>query len=339
MSKLLVIFHSPCDDGFGAAWAIHRAELAGKLPGYSGVEYVKGVYGFPPPDVKGRDVVLVDYCYPMVVMERLMAEANSVVVLDHHVSAMKDALAWVKGREGFTVSIMVENEEAEKAGELLSASIRSEEFPDLAMVFDMHRSGAAMAWDHFMREPRPALINYIQDRDLFTKKLPMIDEFTMGLRSHPMDFGCWDLLAPSDPGVEAACVNRLIGEGESILRYQKSLVDEAVRNSFWVTLRAPSLMQLLSDPPQPIPGKTHRIRAANVPGALASEVGEALAKAYGGISLTWFEGKSFMNYSLRSRGDNAPDVSVIAKAFGGGGHAKAAGFKSEKKVHIKGTEE
>ena len=38
-------------------------------------------------------------------------------------------------------------------------------------------------------------------------------------------------------------------------------------------------------------------------------------------------------YSLRSRSDF--DVSEIAKKFGGGGHAKAAGFATKEPVHIR----
>lgn len=38
-------------------------------------------------------------------------------------------------------------------------------------------------------------------------------------------------------------------------------------------------------------------------------------------------------YSLRSRGDTGADVSVIARAFGGGGHRNAAGFTMDEAAH------
>ena len=59
----------------------------------------------------------------------------------------------------------------------------------------------------------------------------------------------------------------------------------------------------------------------------ASEAGDVLAQLSGTFGMTWCVGeKGQVFVSLRSIGDY--DVSVIAKAFGGGGHKNAAGFKT-----------
>src|SRR5690606_41680261 len=71
----LCVFHGNCDDGFGAAWAIWKR--------WPDVEFVPGVYGKPLPDVKGRNVLFVDFSAPDDVMVKASGEALSVVVVDH----------------------------------------------------------------------------------------------------------------------------------------------------------------------------------------------------------------------------------------------------------------
>jgi uncharacterized protein len=53
MSKL-VLYHANCADGFTAAWIAH---------GVFGddAEYVPVQYGQAPPDVRGRDVFILDW--------------------------------------------------------------------------------------------------------------------------------------------------------------------------------------------------------------------------------------------------------------------------------------
>lgn len=186
--RLLLVYHGNCDDGFGAAWACHQAEITGRLKTFwpDGVDYFKGVYGLPAPDCAGRDVVLVDFCYPAEVMEQMIAEAKSVLVLDHHVSAQKMMIEHAQGRTAARWDVQdVTNHDG---GPMVRIKL-----PNGAMEFDMGRSGAAMAWDHFMGKTHwPNLIKYVQDRDLWTKKLPHIDAFTMALRSLPMEFSVWD---------------------------------------------------------------------------------------------------------------------------------------------------
>ena len=50
-ARPLVIYHSPCFDGFTAAWAVWLH--------YPNAEFVPGVYGQAPPECSGRDVILV----------------------------------------------------------------------------------------------------------------------------------------------------------------------------------------------------------------------------------------------------------------------------------------
>ncbi len=163
----ICIYHSNCLDGFGAAWAVRNA-LG------NDVEFYKGVHQQPPPDVKGLDVFLVDFSYKKAVLEEMLETADSITILDHHISAEEDL-----------------------SGLLKSGKIKG--------LFDMNRSGAMLAWQWFNpgQQP-PQLINHIQDRDLWLFQLAGSREINAALSSYPFDFKVWDkLMASNKDGLEA----------------------------------------------------------------------------------------------------------------------------------------
>jgi len=305
---LLCVYHGNCDDGFGAAWAVRHA--------HPDTEFYAGAHGGKVPWglIRGRDVVFVDFCYPASIMKEVIDAAKSVLVLDHHKSTMLDITEWTKKNPDFsssqwgTARTVIESSKAK-------------------FIFDMDRSGAMMAWDHYHAADqfRPLFIDYIQDHDLWTKKLDRINEFSAALRSYPMDFKVWDQFEVWK------VFDQLLADGAHILRYKRQLVDSAVKNSFWVEIDVPDKTSVAEC-------YLIKVRGANVVPAIVSEVGEELALRYGGIGLTWVEGRTLWNYQLRSRkvGEvEAPDVSKIAVALGGGGHAQASGFKTLHAVHRK----
>ena len=83
-AKPLVVYHSPCPDGFGAAYAAwrHFGDDA---------EYVGAGYGvFPELNVQGRDVFVLDFSFPRPQLESMRRAANSLTILDHHKTAQED---------------------------------------------------------------------------------------------------------------------------------------------------------------------------------------------------------------------------------------------------------
>ncbi len=170
MNKLC-IYHGNCADGFSGAWVVRRA--LGEA-----TEFHAGVYQTTPPDVAGRDVVLVDFSYTRPVMEKIIAEARSVLILDHHKTA-RDDLANLPGAE---------------------------------VVFDMERAGSMIAWDYYNagKEPPPVL-RHVEDRDLWRFSLPKTREIQANIFSYPYDFAVWERLMWADPAVLAV-------EGEAIER-------------------------------------------------------------------------------------------------------------------------
>jgi hypothetical protein len=83
MSVPLCIYHGNCQDGFGAAWTVRHA-LGDR------VEFYPGIYQNEPPDVTGRDVIIVDFSYKRPVIEAMALKAHSILILDHHKSAVAD---------------------------------------------------------------------------------------------------------------------------------------------------------------------------------------------------------------------------------------------------------
>lgn len=196
MNKLC-IYHGNCADGFGAAWVVRKALAAG------GLDFHAGVYQSLPPDVTGRDVVMVDFSYKRPVIEEMLIQCNSLLIIDHHKSAQEDLAflppTWPTWRD--------HKEAPTHKGHA---------------IFDMERSGAMITWDFFFpdQEP-PQLLKHIQDRDLWLFKLEGTREIQANVFSYPYDFSVWDELMAMD-------IQLLRTEGAAIERKHHKDIAELV---------------------------------------------------------------------------------------------------------------
>lgn len=301
-SNVIVIYHGNCADGFTAAWAARKrfGEAA---------EYFAGVYQSPPPDVTGRDVVLVDFSYKRDVLREMAKVARSILILDHHKSAAEDLHAEARTGDEFATVIRMDdpNWTAPRTWEHVQGCAQMDKWENIPKAiiyayFDMGRSGAGIAWDFFHPGiPRPALVSHVEDRDLWRFALPGTREIQAAVFSHPYSFDVWDALAAAD-------MDTLRTEGEAIERKHHKDVAELV---------AVCKRRL------PIAG--YDVPVASLPYTLTSDAGHLMAQGEPFAACYWDtdDGRVF---SLRST-DEGMDVSAIAKLFGGGGHAQAAGFK------------
>lgn len=273
---ILVLYHANCTDGWTAAWA------AWKKLGDS-AEYLPATYQSGEVfDVAGREVYFLDYCPEPDELQSYVKLAQSVVVLDHHKSS-KEAC------EKFDFSSMPLNHR-------------------LGLFFDMDRSGAAMAWDYFHPDARrrPALVDYVQDRDLWQWKLSNSRTVNAALGSYTHgDFAHWSSVA-------TMCdhnLPRALYEGAAIERSRAidiaAYKANAMRGSF----------------------AGHKgVPIVNVAGNIVSDLLSELAtKDFFAVGWSQMSDGVF-RYSLRSIGDF--DVAAIALKWGGGGHKNAAGFNS-----------
>ena len=284
---ILCIYHGNCADGFGAAWAVREAL------GEENVEFYPGVYQEPPPDVKGRDVIIVDFSYKYDVIHEIGLAADTVLILDHHKTAAEDLSKFPPPLDG-----------PYDPNAMLHWSIDCNAPNAIHALFDMDRSGAGLVWDYFHPgKPRPALINHIEDRDLWRFELPHTREIQAAIFSLPYEFEAWDQWFRTDD------LSHLVTEGAAIERKHHKDVAE--------------LTQVVTRQMK-IGGQV--VPMANLPYTLTSDAGHLLCGdeyPFAGCYWDTPEGRVF---SLRSR-ENGADVGEIAKQYGGGGHKHASGFR------------
>ena len=156
--QTVVLYHSGCPDGFGAAYA------AWKKFGDS-AEYIPVGYGDEslPEGLAGHDVYIVDFCYESEeFLKELKDTAAKLVILDHHESSRE----------------------------------RVEKIPE--HVFDTARSGSTIAWSYFHPDtPIPRLMQYLEDGDLYHYTLLETRDIFSYLLVLPFEFHAWDEFALS----------------------------------------------------------------------------------------------------------------------------------------------
>lgn len=282
--RTIVIYHGGgCADGFCSAWLFSKA--------FPDAEFIACNYGDPVPDVYNARVFVLDFSWKRPEMVGLIEKAYSVVVLDHHPTAA-DELAGLQ--------------------EKYAAGCGN---PPV-IVFDMEKSGAMLAHDWLrnnitddnITDLPPWIVQYVQDRDLWTFALPHSRAINTAIRTYPHEFEAWDKLCSRGAGSDRGA---LITEGEAILRADAQIVRSHVKNAREINLDG------------------HQILAVNAT-ALVSEIAGELAagRPFGACFFDRLEpdGGYTRVWSLRVR-DGAFDVGKLAQKFGGGGHVKAAGFQ------------
>ncbi|OZY33045.1 phosphohydrolase [Pseudomonas lundensis] len=291
----MCIYHGNCADGFGAAWVVRKA-LG------SDVEFVAGIYGQEPPDVAGKDVVIVDFSYKYDILAALARKANSVIVLDHHKSAAEDLARFESFHAGVEEDTRRDDGATLLGWKTAHVMANSQNGPTIACCFDMNRSGAMLAWDHYFpnQEP-PQLLRHIEDRDLWLFKLEGTREIQANLFSYPYDFEVWDQLVAAD-------VLTLVSDGAAIERKHHKDVAELVG----VTKRRLKIGGF-------------DVPVASLPYTLTSDAGHLMAQDEPFAACYW-DTPTGRVFSLRST-DEGIDVSEIASQYGGGGHRNASGFR------------
>lgn len=285
---ILCIYHGKCADGFGAAWAVRKAL------GRKDVTFHAGVYQEDPPDVTGKHVILVDFSYKKPVLVEMADNAQSILVLDHHKSAFEDLCDFEEPEGDWSDHVAAWHNHTDPMQWVHKPFVRA--------LFDMKRSGAGMTWDFFHPNvQRPALINHIEDRDLWRFALDGTREIQANLFSYPYKFEVWDRLM-------ALPTEDLRKEGEAIERKHFKDINELLE---------------ICERTMEIGG--HTVPVASLPYTLTSDAGHQMAQGKPFAACYW-DTKDARIFSLRST-DNGMDVSAIAREYGGGGHQNAAGFQ------------
>ena len=268
----LVIYHGRnCPDGFAAAlaaWLYYEGQAE-----FLGLDHgdTKSVADLPPLD--GRAVYILDFSFSADILRAIEERAVKLVMLDHHKSAA-DQLSGFECRCGI-------------------------------VHFDMHKSGARLAWEFFHPEqPVPDLVRFVEDRDIWIWQYPESAGFLAALDMEPLSFERWNEIACFDAMQLAMYVERGRAMDE---KYSKLAAGIAESSQALIFNGVNGLM-------------------VNAPGVFHSTVGDILSSQSGTFALMWSVDKSgIIKVGLRSqRGFNCIP---LAESMRGGGHAQACGFK------------
>ena len=283
----IILYHDNCLDGAVAALVIRNCLLSeGATPLTYAVQYGKPA---PVADYKNADVYIVDFSYDVATTKMIAERASSVVVLDHHVTAI-DRFEDEAGHID------------EYTAKLFAAKCE--------FIFDKERSGASLAWE-YTHDPdnrpesgrpylndKPWYVAHTADRDLWKFELRGTNAVVKGLFPYIGDLD--SLQGAIDLGREAAHTQGVVLQAADS-RMVDALVETAHRGM--------------------IAG--HNVPCANSPHVI-SELGNVLA-ADEPFAVIYHVHGTLVRVSLRST-DEGLDVAKIAEKFGGGGHRNAAGF-------------
>lgn len=194
-----------------------------------------------------------------------------------------------------------------KSAEIELNSMISDVPSNLYWIFDMNKSGARLAWEYFLGfKDVPWLVKFVEDNDLGRWGYNETRDVMSAVFSYDYTFENWDML--HNICESELRLQRLIAEGTAISRKQDKDIRELLA-AFQVT--------------DIIGG--YEVPTANLPYTFSTQAGHLMALGRP-FAACWYATKNGIEYSLRSA-TGAVDVSEIAKIYGGGGHARAAGFR------------
>jgi len=288
-----VIFHNPCPDGMTSALIVDKyMEMQSKnklstlmdfpstVPVIRyGVTYYPANYNRYPPDVTGKNVLMVDFSYRKNKILKMIEQSNKLLIVDHHKSAEKEL----------------------------------DIIPDKHKIFDMTRSGAALAWLYFFpKEPMPLLIQYVEDRDIWKKALKDTDAFSTWFSTVPMIFKEYSKYLDNK-----LLLTMIQTKGLIYQELNKYKIDQTCKYIF------PKFCK--------IRGNYYFVGYININDPmLKSDVGNKALDIYKYLDFSAVYSISdytnSTNFSLRST-DNHVDVSSVAFKLGGGGHRNASGVR------------
>ena len=311
-TSAIIIYHADCPDGFGAALSAwkHFGDRAQYIPLHHGQHW-------QPADLADQSIYIFDYAFSPERLAELAGQARSVLQLDHHASARAEWATLLQagpdGTDSFTHPTL-----------------------PLRAIFDLDKSGARLAWEHFFPETEiPLLLQHVEDMDLWRFALTDTRAFSRALRLQAMDFTTWDQLLAAMPDSESPRYREMIAEGRAIEKFFEREIERLVHSRLVMpatlagesvdALQARRHGQALIEEEngwrQAIPGL-----AVNADALFTSELGHRLAERSGTFGLIWqLAADGEIKISLRAAGQL--DVSRIASHYGGGGHRNAAGFR------------
>lgn len=289
--KTLVLYHANCTDGAGSMWAAwkHFNDTAS----YIAVGHESKKQDSILKRCRNADrIFMCDMMLDIVDIKNILDNGTEVNILDHHISNI----------------------------EQLHASTLVADYPGLLKDFtDLERSGAGITWDHFHGGSRPAIIDYVEDFDLWNWKLPdgpsihtYLGQFNWKGQQEIIDrFNEFEKMTPG----------HLAAKGTPLLEFKNDLIDRNIKQ----VGRAKVKVVLPTEFSRMVTTYNVPILNAN---QFISETGNIMAEDES-FAIIWQVMKNgAVRISLRSDDDGA-DVSLLSQHLGtgGGGHVHASGTR------------
>jgi oligoribonuclease NrnB/cAMP/cGMP phosphodiesterase (DHH superfamily) len=189
----IVIFHANCPDGIGSALAVYTYY---KNSNISQPEFFPATHNSPPPNLTNKNVIICDFSYKKNIVEKIIAECKSFLIIDHHISAKN---------------------------ELESLDLNYK-------IFDINHSGAYLTWMYFFPHNTdalvPSLIKYIEDNDIWKKALPDTLAITTYIASLPFELSEYEKL------LEPNAINDIAKPiGNILLKQKNKQIENAISYS------------------------------------------------------------------------------------------------------------
>jgi hypothetical protein len=297
----ICIFHSPCNDGFAAAWAVWSR--FGDYPEYMPMQH--GQRPLPDPlEYRDQHILFVDFSLPLSDLEVMAKDAASITILDHHATAA-----------AALVSLPPMDKDLGGISNNYDPSIHPEWATNVRVGFDMEHSGAALAWQYIQPgKPIPRLIHHVQGRDLWLKDDDMHDmvHAVVGLRlsRHQNLSDQFEAFSRLSHEIEAS-PDAIVAEAEILADQRAMFVAQIAETAIDVNIAG------------------HVVPVVSAPYALVSDVCHALLKEDPKAPFAAAVVHAYGNTNISMRSDNDRlDVGCIAATYGGGGHRNAAGFQA-----------
>ncbi len=291
----IVFHHMPCDDGLASAAVIANYYSSKQQPDEEEIKFLHWNYQKPYAiseliDMcRGKHVLLVDCSTTKENLEKLAQSTESILIIDHHVTAKRDLVEFIM--DGDVTNI------ADKLAE-----------NKILMIYDVNHSGASMAYRFFYPNTTvPAFIDYIENIDLGKEDLPNAGFFKYWNRSNKLDI---DIMQGNVRMLTSiGTLQHVFESGKEIKRYADNVIEQTIRNHRIGTFAGKQFPFLFS---------IYELSSDTANAMISPKFGD-----YDFAMMFYFTANG-IGASIRSVPDF--DCSVIAKHFGGGGHAQAAGF-------------
>jgi oligoribonuclease NrnB/cAMP/cGMP phosphodiesterase (DHH superfamily) len=280
----IILFHHPCQDGLASAWV---ANYYHKLQNKS-IEMYPIQYGtqIDLSRLLGKKIICCDWTPSLEIINKIEQIVTEIKIIDHHKTAQQ--------------------------------ALQTKPYA----TFDMNKSGAGLTWEYFFPIlPMPNFIQMIQDRDLWTWKLPDSRNLTAGL------FVLCDSVRSNDYNDFTSLFEVFDGLFTNPDKFKFCLEIGSIISKSTLS-KANSLAKSHS--------KTinlymkYKVCIVNCPADLTSDVGNILSSMDSiDFAVLWKYNHPKQEYYVSLRSSDKVDVSAIAKEFGGGGHPNASGFSTK----------